>query len=247
MIENRWSRDACRRVVSLGVLTGLVVALLAGVGTSEASQQVRVTLRVHSPDGTQIVSALVHSSARSVKTSKRALCFGAGSGGSGERVPTGLRAPNALGVLADAATEIRALGPLRVTDSFADSFGLGLCGVGGFDADPESQYWAFWVDGVFGEGAVDLQPVRGASTIVFALRPAADYPAETIPSAASPSGRQIVVGAQGARPVRGTRAGDKLLVRDRARDSVRCGDGEDLVIADRRDRLAPDCEEVRRR
>jgi len=228
-------------------MVGLVLALWAGAGTSEASQQVRVTLRVHAPDGTQIVSALVHSSARNVKTSRRALCFGAGSGGSGKRVQTGLRAPNALGVLADAATEIGALGPLRVTDSFADSFGLGLCGVAGFDADPESQYWAFWVDGVFGEGAVDLQPVRGASTVVFALKPAVDYPAEEIPSPAPLVGRQIVVGAQGAQPVRGTGAGDRLLVRDRARDSVRCGGGEDLVIADRRDRLAADCEEARRR
>lgn len=37
---------------------------------------------------------------------------------------------------------------------------------------------------------------------------------------------------------------DTLTVRDGWRDVVRCGRGGDVVFADRRDRIAPDCERV---
>ncbi|HEU4658519.1 MAG TPA: hypothetical protein VFR97_13385 [Capillimicrobium sp.] len=40
---------------------------------------------------------------------------------------------------------------------------------------------------------------------------------------------------------------DTIKVRDGARDSVSCGVGRDEVLADRADRVAPDCERVRRR
>lgn len=212
-----------------------------------SAKQARLALRVHGPDGSEIASVIVHSASRSVRSSKRALCMGPGTAGSGKRVPTVHRGPSALGALADAAAEVGALRPLRISDAFASSFGLALCGIGGYESDPVARYWAFWVDGVFGQSAADYAPVRGGSTVVYALRPAADYPAEELPQAAPRSGRQLVVGAQGARPVRGTGRADRLLVRDGSRDRVRCGAGSDLVIADASDRLDPDCEEARRR
>jgi len=40
---------------------------------------------------------------------------------------------------------------------------------------------------------------------------------------------------------------DRVNVRDGERDSVKCGPGRDVVVADRKDRVAEDCEVVRRR
>jgi Ca2+-binding RTX toxin-like protein len=40
---------------------------------------------------------------------------------------------------------------------------------------------------------------------------------------------------------------DRVDVRDGERDSVKCGPGRDVVLADRKDRIAEDCEVVRRR
>ncbi len=40
---------------------------------------------------------------------------------------------------------------------------------------------------------------------------------------------------------------DRVLVRDGARDSVICGPGRDVVISDRKDVVAEDCEVVKRR
>jgi hypothetical protein len=37
-----------------------------------------------------------------------------------------------------------------------------------------------------------------------------------------------------------------IQARDRIRDAVRCGGGRDVVYADRADRVARDCEVVRR-
>jgi len=44
----------------------------------------------------------------------------------------------------------------------------------------------------------------------------------------------------------GTWLDDLILARNGLRDSIVCGRGRDVVIADRVDRVAPDCESVRR-
>ena len=57
----------------------------------------------------------------SVKTSPKATCFGAGTGGSGKSVT--IKGATALGLLAQAAKSTAALRPLLITDAF--DFGLG--------------------------------------------------------------------------------------------------------------------------
>jgi hypothetical protein len=52
------------------------------------------------------------------------------------------------------------------------------------------------------------------------------------------AGRDLLDGGSG---------GDSILARDGARDTVRCGGGNDAVTADRSDRIARDCERVARR
>jgi hypothetical protein len=50
------------------------------------------------------------------------------------------------------------------------------------------------------------------------------------------TGRDVLLGGPGR---------DTLIARDKARDTVRCGPGRDLVVADRGDRVGPDCELVK--
>jgi Subtilase family/RTX calcium-binding nonapeptide repeat (4 copies)/Domain of unknown function DUF11 len=61
------------------------------------------------------------------------------------------------------------------------------------------------------------------------------------------SGNDRVVGGAGVDVLDGGRGADVLESRDGRRDTVRCGPGRDRVLADRLDRVARDCEVVRRR
>jgi len=65
-----------------------------------------------------------------------ATCFGPGTGGSGEKVK--IPGATALGAVRDALRAKRSLRPLLVTDAF--SFGLGVCGIGGFQT-PVTGFW----------------------------------------------------------------------------------------------------------
>jgi hemolysin type calcium-binding protein len=57
----------------------------------------------------------------------------------------------------------------------------------------------------------------------------------------------VLTGGSGRDRVSGGRGADTIRVRDGQRDSVACGRGRDVVLADRKDRVAKDCEKVRRR
>ena len=61
------------------------------------------------------------------------------------------------------------------------------------------------------------------------------------------NGADTIFAGYGYDEIQGRGGSDMILVRDGARDFVTCGTGRDTVIADRRDRLAGDCERVRRR
>lgn len=60
-------------------------------------------------------------------------------------------------------------------------------------------------------------------------------------------GADRITGGRGRDTILGGHGNDTLLARDRARDDVRCGRGRDRVVADRRDRVARDCERITRR
>jgi Ca2+-binding RTX toxin-like protein len=59
-------------------------------------------------------------------------------------------------------------------------------------------------------------------------------------------GGDTITGGGGRDAVKGGTGGDTLRVRDGLRDTVNCGTGSDLVIADSRDSVASNCERVRR-
>jgi Ca2+-binding RTX toxin-like protein len=60
-------------------------------------------------------------------------------------------------------------------------------------------------------------------------------------------GNDVIVGGRGRDTLEGGAGNDRINARDGAVDVVRCGTGRDVVIADRVDRVARDCEVVRRR
>jgi len=91
-----------------------------------------------------------------VPTSRRAVCFGRESVGSGKNVRIAGATP--LGLLAQAARSNRALRPLLVTDAF--SFGLGLCSIGGYEPKGEG-FWQLRIGhkaSTLGGDAVKLKP-----------------------------------------------------------------------------------------
>ena len=47
--------------------------------------------------------------------------------------------------------------------------------------------------------------------------------------------------------IEGGSGNDTILVRDGTRDRINCGSGRDKVTADRRDKIAKNCERVSRR
>jgi len=61
------------------------------------------------------------------------------------------------------------------------------------------------------------------------------------------AGADLLVGGAGRDLLEGGGGNDRILARDGARDVVRCGLGRDVVEVDRLDRIARDCEVVRRR
>ena len=61
------------------------------------------------------------------------------------------------------------------------------------------------------------------------------------------SGDDRLLGGAGRDVLDGGAGNDTIAAADRAKDTIRCGSGRDVVVADRIDAVARDCERVRRR
>jgi hypothetical protein len=118
---------------------GIVLAFLTLLSSSAFAQSRGVDLRVVNTQGRTLAELRQYTGPVSIKADPGADCFGQGTGGSGDRVR--LDGSTALGAVKDAAPSAPGLRPLSVTDAFADQgFGLGVCGIGGFEATGSS-YW----------------------------------------------------------------------------------------------------------
>ncbi len=145
-----------RMTVSIAALASLIAVAL--LGPAQASASVGADLRVVGPGGS-LDDLTQYSDTTTMPTSPQAVCFGAGSGGSGQGVT--VAGANALGVVVEAAKSRGQLNPLLLTDTFvSQGFGLGVCGIGGQVASGS----AFWYTKV---NHVGLQ-VGGSQ---FALHP----------------------------------------------------------------------------
>jgi hypothetical protein len=119
-----------------GSAAAVVVALLL---PAAASATTGIDLRVVNTAGRTLAEHRQYTGTVQIKTDRHANCFGHGTGGSGDRVK--VKGATALGAVRDGLVRDRDLRPLSVTDAFLDDgFGLGVCGIGGF----ESQGSSFW-------------------------------------------------------------------------------------------------------
>ncbi|HEY5052523.1 MAG TPA: hypothetical protein VII45_03845 [Solirubrobacterales bacterium] len=110
----------------LAAVCALAFAFALSTTAIAAAKGVPASLRVVGANGKILAEEALTTGTTSVPTSKKATCFGKGTGGSGKAAT--VKGATALGLLAQGAKSNSALRPLLVTDSF--SFGLGLCGIG---------------------------------------------------------------------------------------------------------------------
>ncbi|HEY0317455.1 MAG TPA: hypothetical protein VGC49_04090 [Solirubrobacterales bacterium] len=104
----------------------LALALSLSITASAGAKGFSADLRVVGSGGKILAERTVSTATTSVKTSPKATCFGAGTGGSGKAVS--IDGNTAMGLLARASKSTGSLQPLLISDSF--DFGLALCGVG---------------------------------------------------------------------------------------------------------------------
>lgn len=118
------------RLVSFRLAAACALALLVVLSTAAfaVAKGTRVDLRVVGKGGRALSEQFVNARTTSVKTSPKATCLGAGTGGSGKTLQ--LKGATALGALVQASKITPALSPLLTTDHFLSEFGLGLCGIG---------------------------------------------------------------------------------------------------------------------
>jgi gametolysin peptidase M11 len=119
------------------------------------------------------------------------------------------------------------------TESFEDA----PLAVGRSFADPQHRIWI-----------VNRGILGGKATVEVSIG-APPAQAEPVRKFRPRAGRVVagrrIRGGPGRDILRGGPGNDTLISRDRSRDSIRCGTGRDLVLADRRDQVARDCETVK--
>lgn len=110
----------------------------------------------------------------SARTSPRATCFGAGTGGSGGVAQ--VKGATPLGMLLRGSHRVAALRPVGVTDAF--SFGLGLCDVGSSKAT-KTLSWMLKIDHRTPSVGGDAAKVKPGDEVLWALAPY-PYPDELV-------------------------------------------------------------------
>jgi hypothetical protein len=158
--------------IRLVAACALALALFASTVAMASAKKIEAELRVVGKGGKVLDEETLKTGPTKIPTSKKATCFGRGTGGSGK--PVGTSGPTALGLLAGAATRTKALSPLLVTDSF--DFGLGICGVGGYSATSKLS-WYLKVDHKNPEMAGELVKLKPGDEVLWALS-GYPYPSE---------------------------------------------------------------------
>jgi hypothetical protein len=176
------------------VLLGVFLLAISFTSLAEAkSRTVPADLRVVDSGGRSLADGTQFSGPpTTIKTSRKADCFGPGTGGSGARVE--IPKSTALGQLAAARGAFPHSDPLAVTDAF--DFGLGLCGIGRAVA-PATGFWYLKVNHVASLAGGEQTPVRRGDEVLWYLiadftDPTPDELVLKAPSSADP-GEQVRV------------------------------------------------------
>jgi len=157
------------RLVPIRLAAACALALLLFVSTAAvaAAKKVEADLRVVAK-GKVLAEETLKTGTTSIPTSKKADCFGKGTGGSGRAAK--IAGPTALGLLGQAATSTKSLRPLLITDAF--DFGLGICGVGAYSATSKES-WYLKVNHKNPELSGELVKLKPGDDVLWAL---AKYP-----------------------------------------------------------------------
>lgn len=166
------------RTMKLRTVAACALVFCLALAVTASASAMTATLRVVGQGNVVLSEGLVKTSNISVKTSPKATCLGAGTGGSGKSVA--LKGNTALGLLANGAQTIRQLSPVSLTDHF--SFGLGLCGVGKSVAKGN----ASWYLKINHKGATvsgEKAKIKAGDEVLWDLAPSYPYPEELVLSA----------------------------------------------------------------
>jgi hypothetical protein len=170
----------------LGGFAAAITALLISPAAALATQG--VDLRVVNTAGKTLAEQRQYTGTVRIKTDRHANCFGAGTGGSGDRVQ--VRGATALGAVRDGLEWESDLRPLSVTDAFLDDgFGLGVCGIGGFKSQGSS-FWYLKSDHVGSQVSGSQLEVHQGENVLWYLSPSFPPPPElrlTAPASAQPN------------------------------------------------------------
>src|ERR671923_2469482 len=151
---------------------GAAVAFLLLPGAAGATNG--ADLRVVNSAGRVLAEQRQYTGTVKIKTDPRADCFGA-PGGSGDRVK--VRGATALGLVRDALGSDRDLRPLSVTDQF--SFGLAVCGIGGYEAHGSS-FWYLKHEHAGAQVGGDQLRLSNGDQVLWYLAPAFPPPPELL-------------------------------------------------------------------
>jgi hypothetical protein len=149
--------------IRLAAACALALLLLVSTTAVASAKKVEADLRVVAK-GKTIAEETLKTGTISLPTSKKADCFGKGTGGSGK--PAKVAGSTALGLLGQAATSTKSLKPLLITDSF--DFGLGICGVGGYSATAKES-WYLKVNHKNPELSGELVKLKPGDDVLWAL------------------------------------------------------------------------------
>jgi hypothetical protein len=152
----------------------LCAALMILAGTASAAG-FTANLRVVGAGNKVLAEGPVKTADVSVKTSSKATCFGAGTGGSGK--PAALMGNTALGLLADGLKAFSGLSPLSISDHF--DFGLALCGVGKSVAKGKSS-WYLKINHKGAAVSGNKAKIKAGDEVLWDLAPSYPYPAELV-------------------------------------------------------------------
>jgi hypothetical protein len=148
----------------LAAACALALILVLSVTATAAAKGPVASLRVVGKGGKVLAEDSFGAATVSIKSSPKADCFGAGTGGSGKSVT--IKGPTALGMLVQAAKFTAALKPVLISDSF--DFGLALCGIGRSVATTKLS-WYLKVDHRNPEIGGESVKVKAGDEVLWAL------------------------------------------------------------------------------
>lgn len=153
--------------------SALALSLSLSLSASALAKGFSADLRVVGANGKVLAEKPVTTATTAVRTSPRAACFGAGSGGSGG--PVSIQGNTAMGLLAAASKTTGSLKPLLISDHF--DFGIALCGIGSSVVKGESSWYLKINHKALSVGG-DSAKIRPGDEVLWDLAPSYPYPNE---------------------------------------------------------------------